>query len=316
MIRTATALLCFIAAATVAQDVAVTVSVDPYEVHIGDPVEIVITVTALSANSIKLDPLPQGLAEAEILSNEDHLETGLLGEQSLTRRVRLVPFTVGEVQLPPLGVEVIHADGTTERTATPLTVFYIRSVVPGDEGPASANELKDIIEPEGSTSIVPWLAVIAAVLILAGWLIWWFFIRRHAPRSVRDLLRLTPAQRALHELQQLSDSRLLEAGRHSEYYTSLADILRRYLGLRYHIFALEMTSAELRGRMERIWRQGVGLHDDLASTLQECDLVKFARFTPESERGPAHIDTARRVIEVTRDDLKADETRPTTMEAA
>ena len=314
MIQTCTALLCLFAVAVAAQDVAVTVSVDPYEVRIGDPVDIIISVTTLRANSIKLDPLPQGLAEAEVLSTEDRLETGWLGQQRLIRRVRLVPFAVGDVSLSPLNVEVIQADGTTSRTTTPLTVFAVRSVAPGEEGPTSARELKDIIEPSEESLPFFWLYIVAAVVLAAALIAWWF-LRRRAPRSVRDLLKLTPAQRALHELQQLASSGLLESGKHREYYTSLADILRRYLGLRYHIFALEMTSSELRNRMERIWERSVELHDDLGKLLHECDLVKFAQFTPEAERGPVHIDEAARVIESTRDDREDDSTQ-TAEEAA
>jgi hypothetical protein len=108
----------------------------------------------------------------------------------------------------------------------------------------------------------------------------------------------------LQDIELLIQSRLLQSGRFRQFFTELADIIRRYLGLRYHVKALEMTSTELYREMERTWRDETTWLDNLSGLLATCDLVKFARFNPPGDEGISGVNTAVEIVEYTRDDIE------------
>src|SRR5690606_5720932 len=71
-----------------------------------------------------------------------------------------------------------------------------------------------------------------------------------------------------------------------EYYLRLTEILKGYLQGRFGVDALDRTTDEIRRDLELV-RKGADLGGlesrELIRFLQDCDLVKFARYAPPVE---------------------------------
>ena len=102
--------------------------------------------------------------------------------------------------------------------------------------------------------------------------------RRH--KAPLDPESLKPAhERAMLELGRLEARALLNEGKVKEFYSELADILRRYLDRRFQMETLELTTFEiLKGLKEKEF--DAGLTEKIKELLEHSDLVKFAKFIP------------------------------------
>jgi hypothetical protein len=98
---------------------------------------------------------------------------------------------------------------------------------------------------------------------------------------------------ALQELDRIRRSSLLEDGKRGEHFDQVSVAVRRYLGARYGFETvaqsggLETTTHEMLELLERV-RPPITEIAHIKEFLDDCDLVKFARFTPDSE----HCQTA------------------------
>jgi hypothetical protein len=147
----------------------------------------------------------------------------------------------------------------------------------------------------------PWwwvaaLLVMAAGAAVAAWYLW----RRREMEAVPLGPPPTPYEIAVQELQQLLADQLMERGELDAFYTRLSDIVRRYLEGRFHLRAPERTTEEFLYEVARD-NSLIQEHKDLLGRfLQECDLVKFARFRPGLEDMKRAFEAAQQFIEDTR----------------
>ena len=144
--------------------------------------------------------------------------------------------------------------------------------------------------------ILGWLAavaVIAAVLL----------VRR------RMELRALPGGRrpgepphvcAIRQLETLHNQKLWQSGKQKQYYTGITDILRRYIGDRYRVKAMELTSQEILDEMERQRLSGEAA-DRLKNILLTADFVKFAKFVADAERNEEVYSDAYYFVEQTKE---------------
>ena len=144
--------------------------------------------------------------------------------------------------------------------------------------------------------ILGWLAavaVIAAVLL----------VRR------RMELRALPGGRrpgepphvcAIRQLEMLHNQKLWQSGKQNQYYTGITDILRRYIGDRYRVKAMELTSQEILDEMERQRLSGEAA-DRLKNILLTADFVKFAKFVADAERNEEVYSDAYYFVEQTKE---------------
>jgi hypothetical protein len=117
---------------------------------------------------------------------------------------------------------------------------------------------------------------------------------------------------ALERLRSLRRSDLLTQGQIEPFYVELTDIVRRYIGDRFGVPAIDRTTAELRPELE-----AVALPDTellwLAILLGRADLSKFARTAPSADLGRADLDDVEAFVERTRlrsESETPSETRP------
>jgi hypothetical protein len=74
--------------------------------------------------------------------------------------------------------------------------------------------------------------------------------------------------------------------------------MRNYLGSLYGFDGLESTSDEIVGKLRRAHMQGIAL-PEVARFLQDCDLVKFANFTPDLRECARVLEAGERIVQQT-----------------
>jgi hypothetical protein len=107
--------------------------------------------------------------------------------------------------------------------------------------------------------------------------------------------------KALRRLQDLLDMGWLEGGKIKEFYSGISDIVRGYLEEAFKTPALERTTAEIARQLRRKTEISNERQLELKELLENCDLVKFAKFQPDSEEGRKDHATAVRFVEMTKE---------------
>lgn len=127
--------------------------------------------------------------------------------------------------------------------------------------------------------LVYWGAAVAVLLAGVIYLLVRYFGRKKrrtgAKRSV------PPHVAAIRALEKLHSKKLWQNGKHKEYYSQLADIVRIYIQGRYGIGAMEMTSDQLLEAMRD--SNDEQLRTKLRELFALADLVKFAKMAPTPE---------------------------------
>ena len=155
--------------------------------------------------------------------------------------------------------------------------------------------LKDVADISGRFP-----ALLVAVLILAALAVSAFiYFRRRKKIEEKPVLPPRPAEEIARDaLKAIKEMGLVEKGLVKEYYIRLSDVIRTYIENRYRIFAMDRTTWELFQEMKskRIER----LHaDKINNFLEDCDMVKFAKYTPVQKETEEVYKKAEEIIDVT-----------------
>lgn len=155
--------------------------------------------------------------------------------------------------------------------------------------------LKDVVEISGK---FPAAYVIILILIAFAVLAFIYFKKKKKIKE-SPVLPIKPAEEiARGALKALKEMKLAEKGFIKEYYIKLSDIIRAYIGNRYGIFAMDMTTWELfremkAGRAERPHT------DKINNFLEDCDMVKFAKYAPNQKEIEEIYKQAEGIIDIT-----------------
>jgi hypothetical protein len=157
---------------------------------------------------------------------------------------------------------------------------------PAAQPSGSPADIRDIVPPQPYflSGWWIWIALGALCLVVAGWVLWRYFLRdrlrrpppRISPRALAEL-RLTELERQLDTL----DARLFGG--------EVCEVLRAYIGAQYGLHPERQTSPEF---LESVAGSPVftaSQHGLLAEFLDQCDLLKFAR-------QEASLDAKRRLL--------------------
>ncbi|MDH3205827.1 MAG: BatD family protein [Gemmatimonadota bacterium] len=287
-------LLLAIVASRVGAQSSVATEVDATVVTVGDRITYTISVDhPLSAQARLPDSLALGSFEV-LQAQALPVATTQAGARS-TWTLTLAAFELGELELPPVSVDVVAADGSTQTLQTDRYLIDVTSV-----GVDESGDIRDIRGPlgipVGLATILVWLLV---PLLLAALL--YVIVRRLRPRG-EDVARpaLGDLRRSAHEvaleaLAALEASSLLDDGQVKEYHIVASDILRTYIEERFRVEALEMTTREVLASLSEVGADA-SFRSGLRTFLDACDLVKFAKARPDDEASHAALELGRRII--------------------
>ncbi|MGE0158135.1 MAG: BatD family protein [Gemmatimonadales bacterium] len=264
-----------------------TVEVDSTHITVGDRITMTVRVehppgaTVVWPDSVDLSPF-------EVL--ESHTDTA---RSSAT--FTLTAFELGMLEIPSLEVVVEAPDGGEETVSTSPFAVEVASV-----GADESGDIRDIRGPLGLPMSALRMALLVLLPLLLAALL--FVVARRlrarketSPRPAIGPLPRPPHEIALEALAALGGSGLLERGEVKQLHIEASDILRTYVEARFHVDALEMTTHEVLGGLER---DGVEprFRDGLRAFLEQCDLVKFAKVRPDADASRQLLELGRRLV--------------------
>ncbi len=212
-------------------------------------------------------------------------ETRADGMTERVADVVMVPVALDSVTVPPVSFDFVSPHGDTLRAWSNGFEVPIKRIALASE---DVRPLKS--QWEVPPDYVKWAAIVLAGLALVALIVWWLRRRRRRVIAAAPEVRLPPDTIALAELEKIAGLGLIERGEFKSYYTLVADVIRRYLGARFEIETLDRTTHEILDELAHSRITG------LEALLSEADLVKFAKFRPDTARAQRAIESARGIV--------------------
>ncbi len=148
--------------------------------------------------------------------------------------------------------------------------------VPASAGTATLHDIRGPVSLPDAPDLLFWFLIALAVVIVAALLFFYFRKRR-----TKEPLPPLPHEIALTELDRLHP--LMNPAQAQLYADQLAEVLRRYLEARFRIPSTRRTTREFLLDLGNSLPGGNHLEphqDRLRHCLEQCDLSKFAHYTP------------------------------------
>lgn len=279
-------------------------TVAPDTVTVGDKVRFTLRVERDAGGDVVYPNVEEAAAPFELLDVVD-LPVEERGETALQGRVYvLAAYETGALGIPQLEVGIVDAEGETSYVFTDSLPVAVKTVLPEiNEG--DRPEPRPIKEPiELPRRIWPYVLVAIATAAVGIYLLrrWW---RRRAegrpepepeepavPRRAAHLV-------ALERLRALREDDPIGRGRLDIFYPRVTEILRRYVGDRYGVDAIDMTTSEIGPAMDEYGIERADT-DWTVGFLEHADLAKFAKHEPARERAVEDLEAVEAFVERTR----------------
>lgn len=230
---------------------------------------------------------------------------------TVTIPIVLLPLASGNLlmKLPAIPIQVARADGELMTVCTsPHEIESLDPILEEKDPQVRPN-------PPGRHQKERWVflmwllfGIILGLIVMA---IAAYFLRKHLrePKPEPEIPKRVPWEVALEELQALRGSKMLEEGKLDEYFDAVSDCVRKYLGSRYGFEelgfdGLDTTTDEMRALLKRV-KPPIKHLDLIGSFLDDCDLVKFAKLTPNESECGATLDKGEAIVKGTMPALDA-----------
>lgn len=278
--------------------VQVTLTPDRTELTVGEPVQLSLEVTHPAGYQVIIPKLEQVWGDLEVRSQSQVMTIANDDGTETTRQIiEATLFNLGEFGTAALPLTISDGAGQViEEVAPSVSLLVVPTLAEDDNG------LRDI-KPQAELAVPavwPWVAgglLLAAVVGVAGW---WAYRRwRGEPFLPPVVDNRPPWQVAYDELARIEALGLVEERRFKEYYTQVTDCLRTYLEDQFGLSVFERTTTELRA----VFRQSDIAPDHarkLMDLFSESDLVKFAKFSPDTESARRLTGEARELVSLTK----------------
>ena len=250
-------------------------SIDTTQIRIGEEIIYSIQVE-VDSTALVLFPEGQSFNPLEVIDSYDIDTTRLQDKIRLIKKYGLTQFDSGSYSLPSQRVVINNKSFNTD--SVNLEVFNVLV----DTTKQKMFHIKPAFEVEEPgfdfEKLLYWIAPILLIIGIVAFL----FFRRRKRKKTESAKQLPPYEEAIEALKVLDHSNFLENDNSKSYYSSLTEILKRYIGREVDDAALESTSNELIDRL--ILHKDAGSFDFDAETinkidkiLKRADLIKFAK---------------------------------------
>ena len=295
---------------TFGQQNTVNAAIDATELLVGEQTVLHTTVNCNAGARVKFEGkkgenLTPGVEIVEI-SRPDTLLLNNGKRWQITRNYTLTSFDSALYRLPAIEVE-IDGQKVQSRGEIALKVNTIDvDVQHPDAIRPPKGPVDGVFEWNGLLflyCLLAWLALAACIALL---------LRLSAPRKHNKVIVL-PAPKPAHAVAieaigKLQSTTPGDAEAQQLYFSQLTDILRTYLHERFGFNAMEMTTREIIGQLQKINDREALL--ELKNVLQTADLVKFARLSPAL---PEREDSLLRAVDYVRQTQLPDSDIPQTI---
>lgn len=262
-----------------AQQISVKAKTDSSDYLIGDHINFTLTISHSDEVGIVTPFFRDSLARFEIIK-ELPVEKEKSSEKNLLKyNYVLSYFDSAEVTIPPIKIFYRTKNDTTLRSvqSDSIQIRIHKLSVKVEE------DIKDVKPPiripfDWLTLLI-WILVAVAVLVIAYLLYKKYFRKRPAEEVVKPKIILLPHEEALMKLDQLDREQLWQKGFVKEYHSRITGIIREYFEKRFNLPALELPTSEQLEYLKMI-PEAKEIFSLTESFLSNADLVKFAKFVP------------------------------------
>ncbi len=264
-------------------------SVDSTKIKIGEEILYTINVQ-VDSTDVVVFPEEQTFAPLEMIESYKTDTTFEGAKYRLIKKYGLTQFDSGKYTIPPQRVFLNNKPFLTDSIKVEV------NDVPVDTSKQKMFDIKPAVEvnspPFDWVQLLYWLIPILLIIGIA------IYLFRRKKRKEAAEKQLPPYEEAIVALKTLDNSQLLKENKSKEYYSSLTEIVKRYLDREVDEAALESTSDELITRL--MMHKDAGSFDFDNETIRKldlifkrADLVKFAKMNQQA--GQAEVD--RKTIE-------------------
>jgi hypothetical protein len=181
----------------------------------------------------------------------------------------------------------------------------VQSVLTGQQD--TLKDLKPHAELEADYK--PFLFLLAA-LASAAYLVYRLvrFLKNRKKAPVLKPERIRSAEEVAREaIERLLARKLIEQGQFKQFYLELSEIIKRFLGSELGVHSLERTTEEFTRDLRAVSVPSAQ-YRMIREFLEDCDLVKFAKYRPGPEEVEQIIARSRNMIDdMSRESLKPQE---------
>jgi len=255
----------------------ISVSVEPGEITVGDPIELTIRVRLEGYKQVVL-PSADKLSPFEVLK----IDTLKDSKKEIAIKYTITHFEAGEQELKDIPI-IFLKDAGVDSAVIQAGAIYVQTVLQDADSTAQIKDIHPPVKMEWLLAdILPFLWI-ALGIIAAGVL--GYYVRRRwfgGGKLIEELMIPAPPpyDTAIRNLEELRIKRLWQQGYLVEFYSELTEIIKHYIGGRYEFDAPEMTTDELMHR-QNIWSSSEETLSYVHQIVTCADLVKFASYTPE-----------------------------------
>ncbi len=286
-----------------AQNADINAVIDTSSILIGDQIHLRITVTAPEGCSVKVPVLRGTIADKVLILGLPVRDSSVNtdGTRKISDDYLITSFDEGTFDIDSLSCEIQNETITETLYTDKLSLTVTRpSVTPAD----TSDAIFDIVSPRKApivfAELLPWIIIVIAVALVV-WVLVRYLPRKPFARIIKNEVPVEPAHiTAVRELDKLRKEELWQKGEVKEYYSRLSDILRRYVDGRFNIQSPELTTDETVRMLQRSGFVTSELLQIVKSVLSDSDMVKFAKFKPESDQNITSIDKAAKFVDLTR----------------
>ena len=271
-------------------------SIDRETIHIGDPVELILTAYFPTNGILELPELGR---EKEILlinrtwENRPR-EDGLIQSET---RYALTSFKLGDSFVSTNRITCRIGEKMFS-SPFPKVVLHVQSALMDSE----SGELADIKPVHKLPGRIPgWVGVTlltAAIAFLIGLItskLW-----KHREHLIPTAPPIPPHVLALHALEALKQKGLLEKDECNPFYTELSLILRAYLEGRFLLNAPDETTEEIVEELSKSADLDGNQRNILQDFMRQADIVKFAKGHPDRGTMEAAFSTTQQFVKETK----------------
>jgi len=275
--------------AVLGQDVVVEAGLDSSMIWIGNPTTMRLSVSAPRDLSVvfpdfKADTLVRGI---QVLKRGP-VDTVLLDNDRfrLQKNYLLTSFDAELYYIPPIEFKVGGVNYESNHLSLKVISFEV------DTASMELFDIKGVEKPP----FVIWDYALPAGYVLGGLLLlllgYYLYKRFRKTKQITEVepdpeLLLPPHIVALQALDKIKSEKIWTEGKYKLFYTQVTDVLRKYMGRRFEIPAMELSSSEILDFFRKN-KEAQLVYEQLKQLLMLADFVKFAKFQPlESENQQA-----------------------------
>jgi len=276
----------------------VSVEVKPQgPVSTGDAVNLTIRADAMQGDDVTVPE--QAFSPFEVLHKNARVEPAKDGRQAFVFELELLALDAGKPDLPGIDLRVVTKQGFVGNTKTQPVSIVVRSPLGNEPNAKLKNETKPVVVTQDDYRPLYVLGGLGAIAVVAliTWLVMRYLARREKPLPPPPPPR-PPWDIAVEKLAELRrrKARMIDEGQAAQFVDQVSDVVREYLGGRFHFDGLETTTDEMLA-MLRERGANLGLLQEVGAYLRRCDLVKFAKVEPDADEADLVFAKAQDIVQ-------------------